>query len=219
MIRHYIRCATPTPATVNSPNSSTAQTLLDAPLAHPHQQLRPRLPSVPARHAVAHGKSNHILAPPSRASRFVSKSRVRGLRGRPKPDVVSPCVARGYPRRAPNVPFRGTRYHRPVTRSRRRNSHRITALIGCPIIAPRTRQANTVRDRVMRCLMDESTHHTSPEVWRGSVRSRPQLSSGCEAAINRSDVPIQSGLRVGVSGSVLCDAVSALNDSCAGSRA
>jgi hypothetical protein len=94
---------------------------------------------------------------------------------------------------APEVPFRGTRYHRPVTRSRRRNSHRSTAQVERAIIAPRIRQVSTVGGRVMRCLMDGSTRHSSHDMWRGPERSRPRLSSGVPARGHRSEVPFASG--------------------------
>jgi hypothetical protein len=74
-----------------------------------------------------------------------------------------------------NVPLVGTRYLRSVTRSEPIGDRNTPALIERPIIAPRTRQANTVRERVMSCLMDGSTHNTSPEAWRGADGSGSRL--------------------------------------------
>jgi hypothetical protein len=55
------------------------------------------------------------------------------------------------------------------------SSRRTSALIGCPIIAPAARHANTVRDSVMCCLMDGSTRHTSPVVQWAAGHCRMTL--------------------------------------------
>jgi hypothetical protein len=40
----------------------------------------------------------------------------------------------------------------------------------------------------MRCLMDGSTHHTSPDMWRGHGHLGSRLSSGFKEVVDRSDV-------------------------------
>jgi hypothetical protein len=65
-----------------------------------------------------------------------------------------------------------------VTPNSTTTDHPITALIERPIFASVARQANTVGDRVMRCLMDGPTHHTSPAMWREDERSASRLRAG-----------------------------------------
>jgi hypothetical protein len=50
-----------------------------------------------------------------------------------------------------------------------------SALIARPVITLATRHANTVGDRVMRCLMDGSTRNSSPDMWREDERSSSRL--------------------------------------------
>jgi hypothetical protein len=62
-----------------------------------------------------------------------------------------------------------------ITRPSPASERNTSALVGCLIFPPRTRQANTVGDRVMRCLVDGSTHHTSPVMRRTDERSSSRL--------------------------------------------